>query len=81
MNDIYHKPLRLEHARLVVWEVDGRVCVSYEDCLVKDGIFLKGVFGQDVTFMEACIDYAKKISGHTLVFGSGKDRKEVTVLL
>lgn len=81
MNDTYRKLLKLEHARLVVWMVDNYVCVSYEDCLVKDGIFLKGVFGRDATFMDACIDYAKKISGHTLVFGSGKDRKEVTVLL
>lgn len=81
MNDTYRKLLQLEHTRLVVWMVDSYVCVSYEDCLVKDGIFLKSVFGQDTTFMDACIDYAKKISGHTLVFGSGKDRKEVTVLL
>lgn len=81
MYDTYRKLLQLEHTRLVVWMVDQCVCVSYEDCLVKDGIFLKGVFGKSTTFMDACVDYVKKISGKTLVFGNGKDRKEVTVLL
>jgi len=79
---IGHKLLNLKGERLEVWKVDdGKICVKYSNCEVKDGVMLKGVFGEGITFEEACDDYYKQISGKTLVFTYGENsQKEVTVL-
>lgn len=68
--------------RLEVWKVHtGEICVCYEHCEVKDGIFLKAIFGCGTTFSEACEDYLYQIHGKTLVFNACTDsREEVRVL-
>lgn len=59
----------------------GRVCVCYERCDVKNGMFLIGAVGRGETFEEACEDYLRQISGHTIVFNAESDnREEVKVL-
>lgn len=68
---------------LEVWKVQtgGHICVCYEHCEVKDGIFLKAIFGCGTTFSEACEDYLNQIHGQTLVFNAcTNSRKEVRVL-
>lgn len=72
----------LESCHLEVWKVDGTVCVNYEHSEVKDGMFLRGVFGRGHDFESACDDYLSQIRGKTLVFNAtwGDKRKEVTVL-
>lgn len=68
---------------LKVWKIQtsGHVCVCYEHCEVKDGIFLKAIFGRGTTFSEACEDYLNQIHGQTLVFNAYTDgREEVRVL-
>lgn len=74
--------LNLEFHRLVVWRTNKKdVCVALERCDVKDGMVLVGVFGEGLTFEEACEDYLRQISGKTLVFDAYTDkRKEVIVL-
>lgn len=70
-------------ARLEVWKVkkSGEICVCYEQCEVKDSIFLKSIFGRGATFSEACEDYLSQIHGKTLVFNACTDsRKEIRVL-
>lgn len=70
--------------RLQVWRSlngEGSVCVNYENCMVKDGIFLVGEYGKGDCFYTACNDYCDKISGKTLVFDDMSDsREEVRVL-
>ena len=75
------KLLSLENHRIVVWKCSKEmICIAYENCDVKDGIFLKSEFGQGHTFEEACQDYYAKITGKTLVFGYGDNREEIKVL-
>jgi len=45
----------------------------------KDDCFLIGEYGRGATFEEALKDYARRISGKTLV-SNGKDRKEIKIL-
>jgi hypothetical protein len=79
----YRHLLKLEGITLEVWRVDDEFRVRYANCYVKDGIFLRRVYGAHNTFEDACIDYIEKINGKTLIFNarSKKKRKEVTVLL
>lgn len=75
--------LKLEWRRLEVWNfIDSEdVGVSYQDCEVKEGYALVGIFGRGKNFEEACEDYLRQITGKTLVFSaSTKSRKEVSVL-
>ena len=74
--------LNLEFHRLEVWRTNkNAVCVAFERCEVKDGAVLASVFGEGLTFEEACEDYLRQISGKTLVFDAcTKNRKEVIVL-
>lgn len=67
---------------LEVWEFfDGKVGVAYKNCNIKDGEWLRGVFGKGSTFEEACEDYLSKIRGETLVFDYNKpNRFEVELL-
>lgn len=67
---------------LEVWEFyTGEIGVSYKNCDVKDGEWLRGVFGKGSTFEEACEDYLSKIHGKTLVFDYDKpNRFEVEFL-
>lgn len=77
----YRRLMKLKIANLKVWEIDGGViCVCYQNCEVKDGMFLIGEFGTGLTFEEACDNYMEKITGKTLVFNACGNRKEVTVL-
>ena len=62
-----------------VWTFTGKLCVSYENCWAKDGIFLFATYGRGDTFEEACEDYLSKIKGRTLVFYEGSSRREITV--
>lgn len=74
--------LNFEFHRLEVWRTNKNdVCVAFQKCEVKDCAVFASVFGEGLTFEEACEDYLRKISGKTLVFYSctGK-RKEVIVL-
>lgn len=81
-SETYRRLLQLGDTRLIVWIEGGDVCVAYENCEVKDGIFSKSVFGRGCYFSAACEDYARKISGKKLIFNAeSKNRKEVTVLL
>lgn len=74
--------LNLEFHRLEVWRTSkNNVCVAFQRCEVKDGAVLASVFGEGLTFGEACEDYLRQISGKTLVFDACTDkRKEVIVL-
>lgn len=56
--------------------------VDYEDCYVKDGITLIGLYGVGDSIEDACEDYLEKIIGKILVFNpTGEDRrKEVFAL-
>lgn len=67
---------------LEAWKApDGKVAVSYKNCEIKSGIFLKSIFGTGETFSEACEDYLNQIRGKTLVFNAySESRKEVQVL-
>lgn len=57
------------------------VGVSYRNCEIKDGIFLKAIYGIGDTFEQACKDYLRQIHGKTLVFNAcSKERKEIRVL-
>lgn len=74
--------LNLEFHRLEVWRTNKKdVCVAFQRCEVKDRAVLASVFGEGLTFEEACEDYLLQISGKTLVFDACTDkRKEVIVL-
>ena len=74
--------LNIEFHRLEVWRTSKNdVCVAFQRCEVKDGVVLSSVFGEGLTFEEACEDYLRQISGKTLVFDACTDkRKEVIVL-
>ena len=75
------KLLQLDKQLIVSKDCAGRVCVCYERCDVKDGIFLIGTTGRGANFEEACEDYLRQISGHTIVFNAESDnREEVKVL-
>ncbi len=67
---------------LEVWKVpDGQVAVSYQNCDVKDGIFLIGCFGAGNTFEQACGDYLRQLHGKMLVFNAcSSNREEIRVL-
>ena len=67
---------------LDVWSFqDGEVGVSYENCELKDGMFLRGAYGTGRTFQEACEDYLTQIRGKTLVFRAyTSKREEIRVL-
>lgn len=70
----------LEHKSLEVFlDVNGKICVNYAHSDVKDGYFLIGVCGRGDTLDEAVADYAKQISGKTLVFNSDIADKEERV--
>ncbi len=68
--------------RFEVWKLPGeKIAVAYQDCYVKDGMFLVDTFGVGTSFDEACADYMQKISGKTIVFdGTKRKREEVRVL-
>lgn len=55
---------------LEVWKFknDNIICVSYADCDVKDGPFIRGLYGRGVTFEEACKDYYEQISEKHLLY-------------
>lgn len=76
--------LSLKGERLEAWTFDtekGGVGVSYKNCEVKDGCFLRGTYGVGITFDEACEDYLSQIRGQTLVFDAcSSKRHEVKVL-
>lgn len=76
--------LSLKGERIEAWTFDttqGGIGVSYKNCELKDGCFLKGVFGSGRTFDEACEDYLNQIRGQTLVFDAcSQKRREVKVL-
>lgn len=60
---------------------NGRYTAQFEHCEIKDGICLRGVYGEGRTPSEAVEDYAKKITGQTLVFYAMSDelRQEYVV--
>ena len=73
--------LNLRHDLIVSKSEDGTLCVDFEDCSIKDGMFLTSSCGRGATFEIACEDFMKNISGKTLVFDySDGSRKTVTVL-
>ena len=73
--------LNLRHDLTVSKSEDGTLCVDFEDCSIKDGMFLTSSCGWGKTFEEACEDCLKNISGKTLVFDySDGSRETVTVL-
>lgn len=60
--------------------VNDRIHVSFENCEIKNGIFLSGCYGIGDTISEACEDYLKQIRNKTLVFNAySEHRKEITV--
>ena len=76
------KLLRLNIEPLIVdKDINDRIMVSYNHCDIKGDGVLIGKVGRGNSFEEACEDYLKIISGKTLVFYAGSDRRrEVTVL-
>lgn len=74
--------LSLEGKDIKVWKVpSGDVAVEYQNCDIKDGMFLRSEFGVGQTFYQACEDYLNKIHGKTLVFNAySKNREEIRVL-
>ena len=79
--EAYKRLLNLTVKPLTVSKINGVMAVSFLDCEVKDGMFLKTIYGLGLTFEEASEDNLAKNSGHTLVFDAcTKYRKEVSVL-
>lgn len=72
--------LNLESHSLEVFRAGENIAVMYLGGEVSDGYVRMGEFGKGTTVEEACEDYLKKISGKTLVFGFGENRKEIRVL-
>ena len=72
--------LNLESHSLEVFKTGGKIAVMYLGGEIIDGIVRIGEFGKGTTVEEACEDYLNKISGKTLVFGFGENRKEIKVL-
>lgn len=68
--------------QLEVWKVpDGDIAVSYQHCEIKEGCFLKSIFGTGKTFESACEDYLRQLHGKTLVFNAYTgSREEIRVL-
>lgn len=59
----------------------GEIAVSYQDSEVKDGCFLRSIYGTGKTFEDACENYLNQLHGKTLVFNAFKGkREEVRVL-
>ena len=74
--------IKIDH--LNIWEVsDNKIGVCFENFAeIKEGYFLKTVWGEGTTLEDAVRDYARQISGRTLVANpSSSSRKEITVLL
>lgn len=67
---------------LEVWKVpSGKIAVSYQNCDIKYGMFLRGDYGTGETFSDACEDYLNQLHGKTLVFNAcSSAREEVRVL-
>ena len=66
-------------------DVNDKYTVQYtnglgEAGMVKDDPFCLGVCGRGKDIFEAAEDYMQKISGKTLVLGSGTQREEITVM-
>jgi hypothetical protein len=79
--EAYKRLLNVTVKPLTVSKINGAIAVAFLDCEVKDGMFLKTIYGLGLTFEEACEDYLAQISGHTLIFDAyTKDRKAVPVL-
>lgn len=77
----YERLLNINIKPLTVSKINGLIAVDFLNCEVKEGMFLKTVYGLGHTFEEACEDYLAQISGHTLIFDAyTKDRKSVTVI-
>lgn len=74
--------LKLEGTRLIAWTVpNGKIAVSFENCEIKNGMFLVADFGTGEMLESACENYLEKIQGKTLVFDACTSaRKEVRVL-
>lgn len=85
MNELMDKIKPLMAEQLITLEIFVTIShdygIHFRHCNVKDGIFLKGVSGYGKTIEEALADYIGKISGKTLVFGSGDNREEIIVLI
>lgn len=75
------KLLRIDEPLRVFKDVNGKICVCYENGYVKDGNFLIGQVGRGENFSEAVMDYCNKISGKTLIFDISGKRKEVIALI
>lgn len=71
--------LECEYTRLDVWKSpNGEIAVLYQHCEIKDGDFLRTVYGKGKTFAEACENYLEQLRGKTLVFYAySKYRKEI----
>ena len=59
---------------------DGRYQVYFENGYVKDGIALVGNWGAGQTVEAAARDYLEQINNKILVFGSGENRREITLM-
>ena len=69
---------------LIIWELpDSKIGVRFEHFAeIKEGDFLIGEFGKGITLENAVRDYARKISGRTLIANpTSSNRKEITILL
>lgn len=74
--------IKIDH--LEVWKLpDNEVGVCFKNfAYIKDGDFLIGKFGSGKTLEDAVRDYAREISGRTLVADpTSSSRKEIAVLL
>lgn len=71
-----------EFLDLGVWKnADGKIGVKYQHCEIKEGDFLKTVYGIGKTFAEACENYLEQLHGKTLVFYAySQYRKEIKFL-
>ena len=72
--------LNIASHSLEVFKTGEEIAVMYLGGEIRDGIVRIGEFGIGTTVEEACEDYLNKISGKTLVFGFGENRKEIKVL-
>lgn len=76
------KLLKLTIEPLIVSKnINNKIIVCYNHCDIKGDGVLIGKVGKGNSFEEACADYLNIISGKTLVFYAGSERRrEVTIL-
>ena len=58
---------------------DNRHIARFDDCYVKEGGLIGGIYGSGTTAEDALADYGKRIAGAQLVFHPDDDRRRVVV--